>query len=328
MTETQTYEFANDVLEGLSSAPKFLQSKYFYDKRGSELFQQIMHMPEYYLTDCEMEIIESHKHGIFETISDMGKHFELIELGAGDGMKTKVLLKHLYDNKADFRYVPIDISGTVVENLEHEIKSLFPEIKVNGQIGDYFQLLEEMSRKSCSRKVLIFLGSNIGNMNYEQSFEFLGKLRAVMHRIDLLFIGFDLKKDPEIINKAYNDPHGITAAFNLNLLQRINNELQADFNVAKFRHTEYYDPATGTAKSYLISLSDQKVNVAALGKTFDFKKDEGIYMEMSQKYDLEMIQDLAEKSGFEIVRNFTDNQQFFIDSIWKPKNQAYESNLE
>ena len=193
-------------------------------------------------------------------------------------------------------------------------------MKVSGQIGDYFQLLEEMSRKNCVRKVLMFLGSNIGNMDHEQSHNFLGKLHAVMHRNDLLLIGFDLKKDPDIIKKAYNDPHGITAAFNLNLLQRINNELQADFNLSQFRHKEFYDPLTGAAKSYLISLSEQKVHVVALGKIFDFQKDECIYMEMSQKYDLEMIQELAENSGFEIVRNFTDNRQFFADSIWEPKN--------
>jgi len=320
MPANETNEFANDVLKGLSANPKHLLSKYFYDERGSELFKKIMHMPEYYLTDCEMEIIKTHKQSIFETISDKIKSFELIELGAGDGMKTKVLLKHLFESKADFKYVPIDISETAVENLELEIKALFPELEVSGQIGDYFHLLEEMSRKNCTRKVLMFLGSNIGNMDHEQSLDFLGKLHAVMHRNDLLLIGFDLKKDPDIIKKAYNDPHGITEAFNLNLLQRINNELQADFKLAQFRHTEYYDPATGAAKSYLISLSEQQVHLAALGKTFDFQKDERIYMEMSQKYDLELIRELAENSGFEIVRNYTDNRQFFIDSIWKPNN--------
>lgn len=319
MPANETNEFANDVLEGLSSEPKFLQSKYFYDEQGSEIFQEIMHMPEYYLTDCELEIIKTHKQSIFETISDKIKSFELIELGAGDGMKTKILLKHLFESKADFKYVPIDISETAIENLELEIKALFPELEVSGQIGDYFHLLEEMSRKSCARKMLMFLGSNIGNMEHEESLEFLSKLRTVMNRRDVLLIGFDLKKDPEIIKKAYNDPHGITAAFNLNLLQRINNELQADFKLAQFQHIEYYDPATGTAKSYLISLCEQPVHLAALGKTINFEKNESIYMEMSQKYDLEMIRELAENSGFEIVRNFTDKRQFFMDSIWKPK---------
>jgi L-histidine Nalpha-methyltransferase len=320
MSENNINEFANDILEGLLSEPKFLQSKYFYDEQGSKLFQAIMHMPEYYLTDCELEIIEAHKQGIFETISNQANTFELIELGAGDGLKTKVLIKHLYETKADFRYIPIDISATALIKLEKEINILFPELHVSGQIGDYFHLLEEMSHKSSTRKVLMFLGSNIGNIEHEESLAFLGKLRAVMNRRDLLLIGFDLKKDPGIIKKAYNDPHGITAAFNLNLLQRINNELQADFNLAQFRHTEYYDPATGTAKSYLISLCEQQVHLAALGKTINFEKNESIYMEMSQKYDLEMIRELAENSGFEIVRNFTDNRQFFTDSIWKPND--------
>lgn len=312
-------DLAADTSKGLSANPKYLLSKYFYDERGSELFQQIMHMPEYYLTDCEMEIIKTHKQGILETICDQSLVFELIELGAGDGMKSKVLLKHLCKNNTDFKYIPVDISETAVENLVLDIQALFPTLRVSGQIGDYFQLLQDMSQKSCARKVIMFLGSNIGNMDHEQSLEFLKKIRAIMHWNDLLFIGFDLKKDPGIINKAYNDPHGITAAFNLNLLQRINNELQADFNLDQFRHTELYDPATGTAKSYLISMCRQQVRIAALGKTYDFEKDEGIYMEMSQKYDPEMISELAGSSGFEIVRNFTDQRQFFINSIWKPK---------
>jgi len=161
-----------------------------------------------------------------------------------------------------------------------------------------------MGREGSKKKLLMFLGSTIGNMNHEESLDFLGKLRAVMQTNDLLLIGFDLKKDPEVIKKAYSDPHGITAAFNLNLLQRINDALEADFNLEHFRHVETYDPDTGTAKSYLISQTRQQVHVSKLDKTFTFEKDEPIYTEMSQKYDEEMIQNLADHSGFEVVRNF------------------------
>ncbi|MBW6497007.1 MAG: L-histidine N(alpha)-methyltransferase [Bacteroidales bacterium] len=319
MSEYETNQFAKDVLAGLSSEPKYLLSKYFYDDRGSKIFQEIMQMPEYYLTDCELEIIKTHKQDILEAIFTHARAFDLIELGAGDGMKTKILLEYLYDKKADFQYVPIDISGTTVKNLEHEIKALFPGIGVVGQIGDYFHLLEEMSRQNGVPKMLMFLGSNIGNMDQEQSIEFLGKLRSVMNLNDLLLIGFDLKKDPEIIMKAYDDPHGLTAAFNLNLLQRINRELNADFDTDNFRHVETYDADSGTAKSYLISQQEQSVYVGSLNQTFGFRKGEVIYMEMSQKYDMEMIRGLAENSGFEIVRNFNDKRQFFTNSIWKPK---------
>ena len=136
---------------------------------------------------------------------------------------------------------------------------------------------------------------------------------------DLLFIGFDLKKDQDIILKAYNDPHGHTAAFNLNLLQRINNELNADFDPGHFRHLEVYDPESGTAKSKLISLRKQEVAIKDLDKIISFEKGESIFMEMSQKYDLEMIMDLADKSGFEIVRNLYDKRQYFVNSLWKLK---------
>jgi L-histidine Nalpha-methyltransferase len=314
-------ELADDTTKGLSAQPKFLLSKYFYDEHGSKLFREIMLMPEYYLTDCEMEIIETHKQTIFEIISNPTKSFELIELGAGDGMKTKILLAHFFSQNADFRYIPVDISASAVRKLENEISSLIPELRVNGRIGDYFQLLEEMGREGSKKKLLMFLGSTIGNMNHEESLDFLGKLRAVMQTNDLLLIGFDLKKDPEVIKKAYSDPHGITAAFNLNLLQRINDALEADFNLEHFRHVETYDPDTGTAKSYLISQTRQQVHVSKLDKTFTFEKDEPIYTEMSQKYDEEMIQNLADHSGFEVVRNFTDRRHYFLDSIWKLKDK-------
>jgi L-histidine Nalpha-methyltransferase len=312
-------ELADDTLKGLSAQPKFLLSKYFYDERGSKLFREIMLMPEYYLTDCEIEIIENHKQTIFETISNPTKSFEVIELGAGDGMKTKILLDHFFSQNADFRYIPVDISASAVRKLQREINKMIPELKVDGRIGDYFQLLEEMGRTGNKRKLLMFLGSTIGNMDYKESLDFLGKLHAVMQMNDLLLIGFDLKKDAEVVKKAYSDPHGITAAFNLNLLQRINDELQADFNLEHFRHVETYDTDTGTAKSYLISQTRQQVHVKKLHKTFIFEKDEPIYMEMSQKYDAEMIRALAHHSGFEVVRNFTDRRNYFVDSIWKLK---------
>ncbi len=318
--QTVLTDLAADTYKGLSSKPKYLLSKYFYNKRGSKLFQKIMHMPEYYLTDCELEIIKNHKQAIFEAISGLDNAFDLIELGAGDGLKTKVLLAHFYEYQAPFRYVPIDISATAVRKLEEDIHALFPQMVIDGQIGDYFHLLDAMSKQSHIQKVLLFLGSNIGNMDRKQSIDFLKKLRSVMQGKDLLIIGFDLKKDPHIIKLAYNDPHGYTAAFNLNVLQRINDELQADFNLSRFSHIESYNPETGTAKSFLVSECEQKVQVSAIDETFDFEKGEAIYTEMSQKYDMDMILDLADHSGFEIVRNFTDHRQFFMNSIWKLKS--------
>lgn len=312
-------EFAKDTLEGLSARPKFLSSKYFYDDRGSKIFQDIMRMPEYYLTDCELEIFQTQKQDILDGFTKQNSNFELVELGAGDGLKTKVLLSHFLNLGVDFKYTPIDISGEAIKSLVDDLDDELPDLKVNGRIGDYFDLIGDIKVNGYARKIILFLGSNIGNYSDQESLDFLNRLKAIMNPQDQVFIGFDLKKEPQIILNAYNDSSGHTAAFNLNLLQRINRELDADFDINYFRHQEVYNSITGTAKSYLISRKHQKVNIKSLDKTIWFEEGERIFTEMSQKYDLKMINDLAEKSGFEIVRNYFDQRQFFVNSLWKLK---------
>lgn len=318
-TITQFTGLAQNVSLGLTANPKFLSSKYFYNDEGSRIFQEIMRMHEYYLTDCELEIFETQKQQILAAFGGMNKKFDLVELGAGDGMKTKVLLNYFLDKNISFNYLPIDISEIAVINLVHELKNEFPMLNVIGKVGDYFHMMNELSQSDNTPKVLLFLGSNIGNFNHMESVLFLKQLKAVMNPDDLLFIGFDLKKDPEIILNAYNDPHGYTASFNLNLLQRINEELGANFEIPNFKHQEVYDPLTGTAKSYLISRKQQKVTIAELDLEIDFESGETIYTEMSQKYDRLMIESMAKESGFEIVRNFSDSRQYFMNALWKLK---------
>lgn len=316
---TLTTEMAMDVDQGLSSNPKFLKSKYFYDANGSRIFQEIMHMPEYYLTNCEEEIFRSQKQEIFKAFSNPGIEFEVVELGAGDGLKTKILLEYFLEKKSRLWYIPIDISEQAVTNLVNDLATEIPQLQVDGKIGDYFHLMETISANDKTNKIIFFLGSNIGNFNERQSVDFLSQLREVMLEDDQLFIGFDLKKDPYVILAAYNDPHGYTSSFNLNLLRRINVELGADFELLNFKHQEVYDPMTGTAKSYLISKIKQTVSIDALEKTIHFDQWEPIFMEMSQKYDLHMIHSMAEQAGFEVVRNFTDERQYFMNSLWKIK---------
>ena len=318
-TAIQT-EFAKDTLEGLSSEQKFLSSKYFYDDVGSKIFQDIMQMPEYYLTDSELEIFKIYKQAILNEFTAKQSHFELVELGAGDGLKTKILLSHFLNQHIDFKYSPIDISEDAVKNLLSDLKNEIPELKVNGLIGDYFDLIKDIKVNGYSKKIILFLGSNIGNYNEQMSLEFFRHLKEVLNPQDQVFIGFDLKKDSKIILNAYNDPHGNTAAFNLNLLHRINNELDANFILENFKHQEMYDPQTGTAKSFLKSVEKQEVEILDLNEIISFEEGELIFMEMSQKYDKEMIMDLAERSGFEIVRNFYDQRHYFVNSLWKLKN--------
>lgn len=312
-------DIASDTLRGFSASSKFHNSKYFYDDRGSKIFQDIMNMPEYYLTNCEEEIFRSQKEDIFQSFIPNNESFDVIELGAGDGMKTKILLEHFINKNADFTFMPIDISEEAINILVNDLVKNYPQINVDPKIGDYFQMMEEINSYDSAPKIILFLGSNIGNYNESESIAFFSHLREVMNHGDKLFIGFDLKKDPKIILDAYDDPHGHTAAFNLNLLQRLNDELGANFNLEHFKHQEVYDPQTGTAKSFLISLVKQSVYVEELAKSFEFDQWETIYTEMSQKYDLKMITSFADRCGFEIVRNFTDSRQYFMNSLWKLK---------
>ena len=292
-------QFAADVREGLSSEPKFLHSKYFYDKKGDELFQKIMGLEEYYLTDSEYEIFEQHKYQIKDFFSDDDKIFDLIEFGAGDGFKTKVLLKYFLDEKVDFKYIPIDISSN----------KLWFE-------WDFTTALEELNKVDANKKIILFLGSNIGNFKGENAIPFLKHLGADMTSQDRLLIGFDLKKDPEVIMDAYSDSKGITSEFNYNLLKRINNELEANFNIENFSHFPTYDPVTGEMKSYLISRIKQTVNILKLNQTFSFEAWEPIFMEISQKYSMKDIEYLALHSGFKVSKNFFDSKNYFVNSLW------------
>lgn len=317
---TTLTEFAQDTLTGLSSYPKYLSSKYFYDEKGSKIFQDIMRMPEYYLTDCELEIFQLQKQEILNKFIGNESEFELVELGAGDGLKTKILLSYFLSKNVRFKFTPIDISEEAVNTLVDDLEKNIPDLQVNGQVGDYFNLIEDLKGIDKVKKIILFLGSNIGNYDEQQSLNFLNHLKEVLNPIDQVFIGFDLKKDTEVILNAYNDLHGHTAAFNLNLLHRINNELSADFIIDQFKHHEIYNPQSGTAKSFLISLKSQKVTIHDLDKTFLFNEGELIFTEMSQKYDLNMINRLAEESGFEVVRNFFDFRQYYVNSLWRLKS--------
>lgn len=310
---TSTQAFADDVRRGMATDPKYLLSRYFYDAAGDLLFQKIMNLPEYYLTRCEFEIFQKHRQAIFSELS--GAPFDLIELGAGDGLKTQVLMEAFLNEKADFRYLPIDISGSVLDMLRETLRERWPKLPVIPVEGEYFSALREIDRLSDRRKLVLFLGSNIGNMQEEQAADFLSQLRQRMHPGDLLLVGFDLKKDPEVILAAYHDAQGVTKAFNLNLLHRINRELGADFNLAAFRHWPVYNPLTGDMKSYLVSEKEQTVRIEALDLEVAFRKWEAVDMELSKKYDRSEIAWLTEHAGFEAKQWFFDENEYFVDVL-------------
>jgi dimethylhistidine N-methyltransferase len=314
-SSTSLSPFAKDVLAGLTAPNKFLSSKYFYNAQGDKLFQQIMAAPEYYLTDCEFEIFDQQKEAILQAIHS-GKKFNLVELGAGDGYKTKILLRHFLDKGVDFDYYPIDISADVLKELKTDLEEAFPSLHVHPLNYEYFTALEKLNELDQSPKVILFLGSNLGNFKPEVAYNFYGKLNVVMRRGDYILSGIDLKKDPDIIVAAYNDAAGITRAFNLNLLKRINTELEADFHLDNFLHYPIYNPGTGEARSYLLSKVAQEVHIKALNTTIHFNAWEAIHMEISKKYGLHEIEQLAADTNFSWVHHFTDSKNWFVNSLW------------
>ena len=317
-TATEQNTFAADILRGLSAEPKYLSSKYFYDDEGSRLFQEIMRLPEYYPTRAELKIFTEQTDAICNAFTNNANAIDLIELGAGDGTKTAVLIDHFLKKNVDFTYSPIDISQEANDALSARFREKFPDLRIRPHTGDYFKVLDTLRNGSERRKVLMFLGSNIGNFQRAQAVDFFCHLRTEMNENDRLFVGFDMQKDPRVIVKAYDDPQGVTAAFNLNLLRRINRELGADFDLSKFSHYAQYRPVECAARSFLITREKQTVTIAALNRSFEFEQWEPIFMEISQKYTRIMIEELAAESGFAIETEFFDEINFYTDSLWKP----------
>lgn len=310
-------QFAIDTIKGLTQNQKSISSKYFYDEDGDKIFQQIMAMPEYYLTRCEMEVFQTQKEEIFKQICPKGVPFNLIELGAGDGSKTIVLLKHFLNKGIEFTYYPVDISKHILEELVEMLQYEIPQLDVKPLNMDYFEALKYMEQFTDRKNVTMFLGSNIGNFDTESLHGFLMKLQSHFKPNDKLLLGVDLKKDPEVILDAYNDKPGITASFNLNLLKRMNRELGANFDLQAFKHYALYEPTTGEARSYIVSLSSQRVKFNELDFEVSFEAGECIHTEISRKYSIKDLLELAAKCGFSTKQNFFDSKQFYVNTMWE-----------
>lgn len=308
---------AETVRNGLMASPKSLPSWLFYDETGDDLFRKIMRMPEYYPTRCEYDILQQYQEELLNYFNgDRAESFRLIELGAGDGLKTEILLKHFLANEAAFTYVPVDISANALDQLSGRLTTKLPGLPIQAINQNYDEALVSL-RDTKGKKVILFLGANIGNFSTADASLFLRKLALPLSGEDLLLIGFDLKKDPRIIQNAYDDPAGLTAAFNLNILARLNRELAADFNPGQFTHFPYYDPVSGSTKSFLISMKEQDVQIEALEKSIHFSLWEPIHTEVSQKYDVPMIEKLMSLSGLRIMEVFYDKKNYFCDVLVK-----------
>ncbi len=311
MTET----FKTDVDQGLSSNPKMLPSKYFYDLQGDELFVRIMNLPEYYLTRAEMEIFSEQTAAMVQAFELKPDHsFELVELGAGDGSKTKKLLAYLLENGYQFDYIPVDISPNALADLKSSLQKELPQLSVHPVQGDYFDVLSRLSHTD-KRRVVLFLGSNLGNMSDARAEQFISAMSNNMNEGDRLLLGLDLIKDPEIVIPAYDDAQGITAAFNLNLLHRINRELDGNFIPDQFKHVVTYSAEEGVVRSYLQSTADQQVYIQALDKRFHFEQGEKIHTEISRKYNDDLVKQFLTNTPLIIQKKLTDSKAYFADFV-------------
>ena len=296
--------FLEQVLAGLSATPRTLPCKFFYDERGSQLFQKICDLPEYYITRTELQILRLQGGEIARTLGD---HIELIGLGTGAGTKTRILLEELQDPVV---YIPIDISKEQLENSSARFRTVFPRLTILPICADYLEPFElPLPRPPSSRSVIYFPGSTIGNFEPAVAQEFLVRLAELVGHDGGLLIGVDLRKQASVIERAYNDTAGVTAEFNLNLLKRANSELGANFVLQNWQHQAIYNPVHGRIEMYLISRIDQS---AQIGKhRFDFKKGERILTEYSYKHSAEGFQRLAGRAGFSFQRLWTDRDRLF-----------------
>jgi len=303
-------QFESDVISGLKLEQKKLSSKYFYDEEGDKIFQDIMHLEEYYLPKSELEILTEQTDVMIRDFPY--ETFDVVELGAGDGSKTVVFLERLIALKKQISYYPLDISPEVLLTNTENIKTKLPELVVKAIPGDYFNTLSEIDNNN--PKIILFMGSNIGNYENREAIDFLKKVRHHMHEGDMLMVGIDLRKNPKIILSAYNDAKGVTKKFNLNLLKRINNELDANFDLEKFDHYPIYNPLNGIAYSFVVSLAKQVVKIG--NEKIHFSEGEVIQTEVSQKYNINQIDHMRKEAGFKKIDHYLDKKAYFSISIF------------
>lgn len=296
-------QMLKEVLDGLSRAQKMLPSKYFYDERGSELFEQITSLDEYYPTRTEKKILENHINEIAERV---GIESVIIELGSGSSQKTRLLLDHLPDLSA---YVPVDISEKYLQKVANDLREEYPNLPIVPVCADYTQPFDIPNiDRPFEYYVVFYPGSTIGNFQPHQAQKFLQSIARFLIPGGGMLIGVDLKKDVEVLEKAYNDEAGVTADFNKNMLVRLNRELGADFEVENFRHKALYNREQGRIEMHLVSEANQQVHLN--GTTIDFQKGESIHTENSYKYSLEEFRELV-SSWFEVEKVWMDENEFF-----------------
>jgi L-histidine Nalpha-methyltransferase len=310
--------FADDVRLGFSKQPKSLSPKYFYDALGSQLFEAICLLPEYYLTRAETEIFQAHATEIIAQMfaTSAAAPVSIVELGSGSSVKTKLLIEAILARQERLHYRPIDISATILEQSGSKLLGDYSNLYITAQVGDYTQGLSSIVRRDGERILVLFLGSNIGNYKPEEGRSLLSQIRRALRPGDGLLLGADLKKSPSVLEPAYNDSLGVTSAFNLNLLLRINRELEGDFDLARFEHRAHYNERDGRVEIYIASRAANSVRIGKIGMQLDFREGELIHTENSYKYDTDQLGALAKETGFKPQRTWFDSGKRFSCNFW------------
>jgi len=315
----QNSEFAGEIREGFGARFKYIRPKNFYDEYGSKLFEKISVQQEYYLTRTESSIMEKFKSHIRKVHQNHG--ISIVELGSGNSSKTKILLKEFLSENNMLYYFPIDVSKTILNESINSLTKEFKNLRIVGvcsdfhaglkKVNDFISTYDEAPRK----KLVIFLGSSIGNFDRSYVKVFLGRIRRLLNKSDTLLVGFDLEKEKTFLENAYNDKAGVTAQFNLNLLSRINRELGGEFDISTFKHEAIYNKSKKRIEMYLVSICDQSIAIKELGRVYLFKKGERIHTENSHKFSMPEINRIAKSSGFSVIKNYTDDQKLYCLSL-------------
>ena len=303
---------AEDVRKGLTAKPKRFLPKYFYDELGSQLFEAICLLPEYYLTRAENEILQHYADAIAASVDG---EITLVEMGSGSASKTRLIIEALLRRQPRLLFMPVDISASAIESSSRILLQSYPRLTIEAYAADYFAGLAELGKNPRKRTLALFLGSNISNFDRDEALRFLRALRSVLNKGDALLLGADLKKDPAILEAAYNDALGVTSAFNLNVLARINRELGGTFDLRAFRHRAFYNEAMGRIEIYIESLFNQRVRIEKLDLEVDFTVGELIHTENSYKYDIGGITQIAADTGFERSHTWFDSQERFSSNL-------------
>ncbi|MGI0487566.1 L-histidine N(alpha)-methyltransferase [Pantanalinema rosaneae CENA516] len=299
--------FGQDVIQGLTQQPKTLPPKYFYDDRGSQLFEQICELPEYYLTRTETSILQNYAAEIAATTGVC----ELVELGSGSSTKTRLLLNAYQALGYPLHYIPIDISAGILKDSAHQLLSEYPTLNIHGLVGTYEQALQHLSTPHLPKRLIFFLGSSLGNLNPAECEQFFQQIRSALQPGEYFLLGVDLHKSTELLEAAYNDRQGVTAEFNLNMLQHLNQRFQGDFDLTQFEHWSFYNESLHQIEMHLRSLRSQTIELAALSLTVTFESGETIRTEISRKFNLTATQQQLEEIGLNPLRVWADQNTWF-----------------